>query len=72
MLLGLDNSEVELPFLGSVFCFLGGLLSFLGSLDSLEVLPTDFLSTLVSFFSECTFLLGSLVLGSLDSGFSSP
>lgn len=70
--LELDDLEFELPFFESVFCLLDGLLSFLDLSVSLEVLTSDFLSTFVSVFSEWTFRLGSLFLGSLDSGFSSP
>ena len=70
--LELDILELELPFFESDFDLLDGLLSFLDLSVSLEVLTSDFFSTLASFFSECNFLLGSLLRGSLDSGFSSP
>ena len=68
----LDDLELELPFFESVFALLDGLLSFFDLSVSLEVLTSDFFSTFASFFSDCNFLRGSLLLGSLDSGFSSP
>ena len=70
-LLDLELEDLEIPFFESDFDLLDGLLSFL-DLSSLEVMTSGFFSTLASFFSECNFLLGSLLLGSLDSGFSSP
>ena len=69
--LELEDLELEIPFFESDFDLLDGLLSFL-DLSSLEVMTSGFFSTLASFFSECNFLLGSLLRGSLDSGFSSP
>ena len=68
----LDDLELELLFFVSDFVLPDGLLSFLDLSVSFEELTSDFFSTFVSFFSECAFRLGSLLLGSLDSGFSSP